>query len=119
MRTIQGMVVSTKMEKTIVVAVTSEVSHPKYHKKYKVTKKFHAHDENNSCTEGDMVTISETRPLSKLKRWELVVTGEEAVKATPKKPVAKKAAPAKKTVTPKKVTKKPAVKKVASAKKTK
>lgn len=72
MRTITGTVVSTKMDKTIVVSTDTYKSHPKYHKKYKVTKKFYAHDENGSAQEGDVVTIKESRPLSKLKRWELV-----------------------------------------------
>lgn len=69
MRTITGVVVSTKMDKTVVVSVDSYKSHPKYHKKFKVTKKFYAHDEANTCKEGDTVTIVESRPLSKLKRW--------------------------------------------------
>jgi len=69
MRTITGTVVSTKMDKTVVVSVDTYKSHPKYHKKYKVTKKFYAHDEANTCKEGDVITIVETRPLSKLKRW--------------------------------------------------
>ncbi len=59
------------MDKTIVVSVDSSKTHPKYHKKYKRTKKFYAHDEKNTCKVGDKVTISESRPLSKLKRWEL------------------------------------------------
>lgn len=71
MRTITGTVVSTKMDKTIVVSTDSYKSHDKYHKKYKVTKKFYAHDESNSHKEGDVVTIFESRPLSKLKRWEV------------------------------------------------
>ena len=60
------------MDKTIVVSVDSSKTHPKYHKKYKVTKKFYAHDEKNASSIGDTVTISESRPLSKLKRWSLV-----------------------------------------------
>lgn len=72
MRTITGTVISNKMDKTIVVSVDSYKSHPKYHKKYKVTKKFYAHDENNTCNIGDTVTISESRPLSRLKRWSVV-----------------------------------------------
>jgi len=72
MRTIKGVVVSNKMDKTIVVSVDSYKSDPKYKKRYKVTKKFHAHDEANSASEWDLVTIKESRPLSKLKRWELV-----------------------------------------------
>jgi small subunit ribosomal protein S17 len=74
MRTITGTVVSTKMNKTIIVSVDSYKSHEKYHKKYKVTKKFYAHDESNSCKEGDLVTITESRPLSKLKRWNIVTS---------------------------------------------
>ncbi len=69
MRTITGTVVSNKMDKTIVVSVDTYKSHAKYHKKYKVTKKFYAHDENNACNIGDVVTINESRPLSRLKRW--------------------------------------------------
>lgn len=72
MRTIKGTVVSTKMDKTAVIAVITYKSHPLYKKRYKITKKFYAHDEKNSAQEGDMVTISETRPLSKTKRWVLV-----------------------------------------------
>lgn len=73
MRTITGTVVSNKMDKTIVVSVDTYKSHPKYHKKYKVTKKFYAHDENNTSNIGDVVTINESRPLSKQKRWTLAV----------------------------------------------
>jgi small subunit ribosomal protein S17 len=72
MRTIKGVVVSNKSDKTIVVEVTTYKSHPKYKKRYKITKKFHAHDENNSANIGDKVVIKESRPLSKLKRWVLV-----------------------------------------------
>lgn len=72
MRTITGTIVSNKMDKTIVVSVDTYKSHPKYHKKYKVTKKFYAHDENNTGNIGETVTISESRPLSKNKRWVLV-----------------------------------------------
>ncbi|MFQ3574864.1 MAG: 30S ribosomal protein S17 [Cytophagales bacterium] len=67
-----GKVVSNKMEKTITVAVERKVKHPMYGKFMKTTKKFHAHDEQNQCDIGDTVLISETRPLSKLKRWRLV-----------------------------------------------
>ena len=69
MRTITGTVVSNKMDKTVVISVDSYKSHAKYHKKYKVTKKFYAHDENNECNIGDVITIHESRPLSRLKRW--------------------------------------------------
>lgn len=72
MRTITGTVVSNKMDKTIVVSVDTYKSHSKYHKKYKVSKKFYAHDELNTLQIGDVVTIQESRPLSRLKRWTLV-----------------------------------------------
>ncbi len=66
-----GYVVSTKMQKTIVVEVKSQKAHPMYRRVVKSSKKFYAHDENNSCHVGDVVRIEETRPLSKLKRWQL------------------------------------------------
>lgn len=72
-----GYVVSNKMDKTIVVAVESKVKHPKYSKQIKRTSHFKAHDENNTCNEGDLVKIMETRPLSKDKRWRLVEVLEE------------------------------------------
>ncbi len=72
MRLKTGIVSSSKMDKTIVVSVDVYKSHPKYKKRFKVTTKFYAHDENNSCKEWDVVTIKETRPLSKLKRWSVV-----------------------------------------------
>ena len=64
-----GVVVSDKMDKTIVVAVKDSVQHPLYKKILKRTKKFKAHDENNECHVGDTVKVMETRPLSKDKRW--------------------------------------------------
>jgi len=67
-----GIVVSNKMDKTVVVAVERKKRHPKYGKLIKLTKKFYAHDEKNECSEGDIVKIMETRPLSKLKRWRIV-----------------------------------------------
>lgn len=67
-----GRVVSDKMDKTIVVAVETFVSHPLYNKMVKRTTKFKAHDENNECQIGDTVKIMETRPLSREKRWRLV-----------------------------------------------
>ncbi|MFR1582242.1 MAG: 30S ribosomal protein S17, partial [[Eubacterium] siraeum] len=67
-----GMVVSDKMDKTIVVAIKDNVRHPLYKKIIKRTIKLKAHDENNSCGIGDKVEIMETRPLSKEKRWRLV-----------------------------------------------
>ena len=66
-----GTVVSTKMEKTIVVAVERRTAHPIYGKQLLRTKKFHAHDEDGQAREGDTVRIMETRPLSKTKRWRL------------------------------------------------
>ena len=67
-----GIVVSTAMDKTIVVAIEDNVKHPMYGKIIKRTLKVHAHDENNECAVGDKVQIMETRPLSKTKRWRLV-----------------------------------------------
>ena len=67
-----GEVVSTKMAKTIVVKVTRKVPHPKFKKIIKVSKRFYAHDEKKEAAMGDLVKIRETRPLSKLKRWELL-----------------------------------------------
>ena len=68
----QGLVVSDKMDKTVVVAVESYRPHPIYKKAVRRIKKFKAHDEQNSCHIGDMVKIEETRPLSKEKRWRVV-----------------------------------------------
>ena len=73
-----GVVVSYKMDKTIVVAVKDSVQHPLYKKIMKRTVKFKAHDENNECNVGDRVMIMETRPLSKDKRWRLVKIVEKA-----------------------------------------
>jgi small subunit ribosomal protein S17 len=66
-----GQVVSTKMQKTIVVEVEMRKAHPKYKRIVRSTKKFYAHDEQSSARMGDVVRIRETRPLSKLKRWAL------------------------------------------------
>ena len=73
-----GMVVSNKMDKTIVVAIEDNVKHPIYGKIIKRTLKVHAHDENNECSIGDKVEVMETRPLSKTKRWRLVEIIEKA-----------------------------------------
>ncbi|MBI2264360.1 MAG: 30S ribosomal protein S17 [Armatimonadetes bacterium] len=73
-----GTVVSDKMDKTIVVAVQTLVAHPVYKKRVKRTTKFKAHDEKNECHPGDRVLISETRPLSKEKRWRVVEILEKA-----------------------------------------
>lgn len=72
MKTLHGIVVSDKMQKTVVVAVTRLKKHPKYKKQYKVTRRFKAHDEENRYKTGDKVAIQETRPLSKDKRWKIV-----------------------------------------------
>ncbi len=71
-KTRTGKVISTKMDKTITVAVERRLQHPVYGKFIKKTIKLVAHDENNVCSEGDIVKIMETRPLSKTKRWRLV-----------------------------------------------
>jgi len=73
-----GMVVSNKMDKTVVVAIQDNVVHPMYGKIIKRTLKVHAHDENNECGIGDKVSIMETRPLSKTKRWRVVSIIEKA-----------------------------------------
>ena len=69
----KGIVVSDSGDKTVVVRVDYHVKHALYEKRVLKSKKFHAHDENNSCKVGDQVTIVECRPLSKLKRWTLLV----------------------------------------------
>ena len=73
-----GVVVSDKMDKTIVVAIEDNVKHPLYKKIIKNTIRLKAHDENNTCGIGDRVLIMETRPLSKDKRWRLVEVIEKA-----------------------------------------
>lgn len=73
-----GVVVSNKMEKTIVVAVKRKVKHPIYGKFVNKTTKFYAQDDNNECNIGDLVRIMETRPLSKTKCWRLVEITERA-----------------------------------------
>ncbi|MFK7795033.1 MAG: 30S ribosomal protein S17 [Gammaproteobacteria bacterium] len=72
LRTIQGKVVSNKMDKSIVVLTERRVKHPIYGKFMSKSSKIHAHDEENKCTIGDVVTIKECRPLSKTKSWTLV-----------------------------------------------
>jgi len=79
-RTINGKVVSDKMDKSITVLVERRVKHPIYGKYVKRSTKVHAHDENNECNIGDTVTIAETRPLSKTKSWALVNVVEKASK---------------------------------------
>ena len=73
-----GMVVSDKMDKTVVVAIRDNVKHPLYKKIIKNTVKFKAHDEYNECRIGDRVLVMETRPLSKDKRWRVVEIVEKA-----------------------------------------
>jgi len=75
---ITGVVTSNKMDKTITVSVERKLQHPIYGKFVKKTKKFTAHDENNECSEGDLVLITESRPLSRMKRWRLVNIVEKA-----------------------------------------
>ena len=77
-KTRTGVVVSDKMEKTIVVAIEDRVRHPLYKKIIKRTYKLKAHDENNECAIGDKVKVMETRPLSRDKRWRLVEIVEKA-----------------------------------------
>ena len=78
-KTLIGIVVSNKMDKTIVVKVETSVRHPIYKKIVKRTYKLKAHDEENVCQIGDKVKVMETRPLSKDKRWRLVEVVEKAV----------------------------------------
>jgi len=77
-RTLQGVVVSNKMDKTIVVRVTRKMKHPLYGKIVTKHKKLHVHDENNLCQEGDVVLIQESRPISKTKSWQLLELLEKA-----------------------------------------
>jgi len=67
-----GVVTSDKCDKTVTVQVERQFAHPLYTKQVRQTKKYHAHDENNECREGDVVRIGETRPLSKTKRWRVL-----------------------------------------------
>ena len=73
-----GLVVSDKMDKTVVVAIADRVAHPLYKKIVKRTYKLNAHDEQNACSVGDRVKVMETRPLSKDKRWRVVEIIEKA-----------------------------------------
>ena len=77
-KTRDGIAVSTKMDKTVVVAVTDRVRHPRYQKTVQRTKRFYAHAEANDVREGDRVRIAETRPYSKQKRWRIVEVLERA-----------------------------------------
>lgn len=71
-KTRSGEVISTKMDKTVVVKTITRVPHPRFGKIIKQVKKFHVHDEKNEAKVGDIISIMETRPLSKLKRWRLI-----------------------------------------------
>lgn len=77
-RTLSGRVVSDKMRKTVTVLVERRVKHPLYGKIITRSKRYHAHDENSECKIGDMVTIEESRPLSKTKSWRVAVLLEKA-----------------------------------------
>ncbi|MDO8331295.1 MAG: 30S ribosomal protein S17 [Fluviicoccus sp.] len=77
-RTLTGKVISNKMDKSITVLIERRVQHPVYGKFIRRSTKLHAHDENNVCKEGDVVTIAECRPISKTKAWTLVAVIESA-----------------------------------------
>jgi len=77
-RSMSGRVVSDKMDKTVTVLVERKVKHPLIGKVIRRSKKFHAHDENNECHEGDLVVIEESRPLSKTKTWRVSKIVEKA-----------------------------------------
>jgi small subunit ribosomal protein S17 len=84
----EGLVVSDKMDKTVVVAVETKKVHPLYKKAVRVTKRYKAHDETNACKIGDKVKIVETRPLSREKSWRVteIISKREVVETGPKKP---------------------------------
>jgi small subunit ribosomal protein S17 len=88
----EGLVVSDKMDKTVVVVVETKKVHPLYKKASRVTKKYKAHDENNACKIGDKVKIIETRPLSNDKNWRVteIISKKKMVETRPKKPRKKK-----------------------------
>ena len=77
-RTASGTVLSNKMDESIVVQVERQVKHPIYGKYIKRTNKIHAHDPENECQEGDLVTIEETKPISKMKAWKLSTVDRKA-----------------------------------------
>lgn len=114
-RVLEGTVVSDKMDKTVTVSVERRFIHPVYKKYLKRTTRYAAHDEANHFKQGDKVQIIECAPISKRKRWTVLIDGQEPVKtekaAAPKaakadKPVAAKKAPAAKKPAAKKATKK-------------
>ncbi len=110
---LQGVVVSDKMQKTVVVKVERQKFHPKFKVYYRVHKKYKAHDEKNECKVGDIVVIEERKPLSKEKRWQIV----EILKRTPIKGEVKKKEAEKETE--KEKTKEEAEKKESKEKKIK
>ncbi len=77
-RAVEGRVLSTKMQKTVTVLLERQLQHGLYGKMLRRSTKVHAHDENNECREGDLVRISECRPLSKTKNWRIVEVVERA-----------------------------------------
>jgi small subunit ribosomal protein S17 len=79
-RTLTGRVLSNRMDKTVTVLVERRVKHPLYGKYIRRSTKLHAHDENNTCQIGDLVTIAECRPISKTKAWRLVEIQEKSVR---------------------------------------
>ena len=82
MRTKTGLVTSNKMNKTVVVMVTTDKLHPKYKKRFQVSKKFYAHCEDSAqLPVGTLVTIAETRPLSRLKRWKVIESPASSLKS--------------------------------------
>ena len=84
-RTLVGNVVSNRMDKTVVVSVLTQRQHTRYKKFVRSVNKFKAHDETNACNIGDRVMITETRPLSKEKRWRVTEVLEKAVIVTPQR----------------------------------
>ena len=76
-RILSGVVVSSKSDKSIIVSVTRRIKHKLYKKIIRQTKKYHAHDENNQFNVGDSVSIIETKPISKLKKWKVFSSNEE------------------------------------------
>ena len=79
-RTVEGRVVSNKMNKSVTILVERQVKHPLYGKYIRRSTKLHAHDEENACNEGDVVRVSECRPLSKTKNWRVVEIVTRAAK---------------------------------------
>ena len=80
LRTVEGRVVSNKMNKTVTILVERQVKHPLYGKYIRRSTKLHAHDEENTCHEGDVVRVTECRPLSKTKNWRVVEVITRAAK---------------------------------------